>query len=57
MKANYNGRIYEFRGCDTKNITQEELQKRVDETGHLQYDPRAVWLHVHGIGYGWEVQA
>ena len=56
MTAIYNGREYGFRPCDTKGITEEELQKAVDERGHMQYEPRAVWLVVPGIGYGWEVE-
>lgn len=51
----YNGRKYKFRECDTKNLTQEEMQKMTDETGKMQYEPNAKWLVVRGIGYGWEV--
>lgn len=50
----YNGRYYKFRECDTKDLTQEEMQKMTDESGKMQYEPNAVWLVVHGIGYGWE---
>ena len=56
MKVKYNGRIYEFRECDTKHITQEELQKLANETGRMQYEPRFSWLVIKGIGYGWEVE-
>ena len=60
MKVVYNGRNFEFRPCDTKNMTQEELQKLVDEVGHLQYDTYGMrvekHLVVHGVGYGWEVE-
>lgn len=55
MTVKFNGRSYQFRECDTKNITKEELQKRAIETGFMQYEPRAVWLVIPGIGYGWEV--
>ena len=51
----FNGRNYQFRECDTKNITKEELQKQATETGKMQYEPHAVWLVIPGIGYGWEV--
>ena len=55
MIVKFNGRNYQFRECDTKNITKEELQKRATETGKMQYEPNAVWLVIPGIGYGWEV--
>ena len=57
MKVKYNGRTFEFRSCDTQGITQEELQKRTDETGRMQYEPGRAWLVVRGVGYGWEVTA
>lgn len=57
MKVKYNGRTYEFRACDTQGLTQEELQKRTDETGRMQYEPGNAWLVVRGVGYGWEVEA
>lgn len=56
MKVKYNGRYFEFRKCDTENITQEELQQMVDKTGHMQYEPNRSWLVVRGVGYGWEVE-
>ena len=55
MTAIYNGRKFAFRPCDTDGLTQEELQKRVNETGKMQYEPGAKWLVVRGVGYGWEV--
>ena len=55
MKVTYNGRTYEFRACDTKDITQEELQELATKTGYMQYEPNASWLVIRGIGYGWEV--
>ena len=60
MKAKYNGRNYMFRECDTEHVTQEELQRIVDETGRLQYDVYGMRVETHlvvkGIGYGWEVE-
>jgi hypothetical protein len=55
MRVQYDGRVYEFRACDTAGVNQGQLQDLVDRCGHLQYEPRAVWLVVCGI-YGWEVQ-
>ena len=55
MKVQYNGREYAFRPCDTVGLTQEELQKMVNEKGYMQYEPNAQWLVVRGVGYGWEV--
>ena len=57
MKAVYNNRTYEFRVCDTKHLTQEELQQKVTKTGRLQYEPGRAWLFVSGVGYGWETTA
>ncbi len=51
----FNGRNYKFRECDSKDLTQEEMQRMTDETGKMQYEPNASWLVVRGIGYGWEV--
>ena len=51
----FNGRNYKFRECDTKDLTQEEMQRMTDESGKMQYEPNASWLVVRGIGYGWEV--
>ena len=55
MKVKYNGRYFEFRPCDTKGISQEELQKMADEIGYMQYEVNNKWLVIRGIGYGWEV--
>lgn len=59
MIVKYNGRNFKFRACDTNGITQEELQKLVNEVGRMQYDTYGMsvkaWLVVRGIGYGWEV--
>lgn len=55
MKVVYNGRTYEFRACDTKNTTHEQLQELVSTVGYMQYEVGAAWLVVKGIGYGWEV--
>lgn len=56
MHIIFNGRSYRFRPCDVKGITQEELQRRANETGRLQHEPRSFspWLVVPGVGYGWE---
>lgn len=56
IRVTYNGRIYEFRPVDTKGMSQEEVQALTDKYGRMQYDPRAVWLVVRGVGYGWEVE-
>ena len=56
MKATYNGRVFEFRPCDTAGLTSEELQRLVDTNGKMQYEPNASWLVVRGVGYGWEVR-
>ena len=55
IRVTYNRRVYEFRPCDTKGKTQEEVQALTDKHGRMQYEPHAVWLVVRGIGYGWEV--
>lgn len=55
MTVNYNGRTYEFRACDTKGITAEQLQKMANESGRMQYEPNRKWLVIPSIGYGWEV--
>ncbi len=56
MTVKFNGgRTYQFRECDTKNITQEELQKLADERGKMQYEPNCAWLVIPTVGYGWEV--
>ena len=51
----FNENIFQFRECDTKDLTQEEMQKMTDERGKMQYEPNASWLVVPGIGYGWKV--
>jgi len=56
MTVIYNGRTYEFRECDTRDVSPEVLQKMADTTGKMQYEPRAEWLIIPGIGYGWEVR-
>ena len=55
MTVTHNGRKYEFRACDTRDTTLEALQRAADAAGYMQYEPRASWLVVPGIGYGWEV--
>ena len=58
MIVRFNGKKFKFRACDTKNVTQEELQKLVNEIGYMQYDTYGMrvepHLVVHGIGYGCE---
>lgn len=56
MTVTYNGRKFKFRPCDVQNLTQEELQKKADETGYMQYEPNASWLVIRGVGYGWEAE-
>lgn len=56
IRVKYQGRDYEFRPCDTKGRTQEEVQALTDKHGRMQYEPHAVWLFVRGVGYGWEVE-
>ena len=52
----FNGRKYTFRPCDVENISEEELQKKVNECGEFQSEPNGnVWLAVKDVGYGWEV--
>lgn len=59
MTAIYNGRKFAFRPCDTaaKGMTQDELQKKVNETGYMQYERNMAWLVVKNVGYGWEVES
>lgn len=56
MRVTYNERTFEFRACDTKGITQEELQRMTDANGEMVYEPNRSWLLVRGVGYGWEVK-
>ena len=52
----FNGRKYTFRPCDVENISEEELQKKANECGKMQYEPNGkVWLVVKEVGYGWEI--
>lgn len=55
MVINYKGSYYQFRECDTKNITAAELIAKAEKGGALQYEPRNVWLVVPGVGYGLRV--
>ena len=43
---------YYFRECDTKGMTEEDVQKAADESGRLRYEPNMAWLMIPGIGYG-----
>ena len=52
----FNGRKYTFRPCDVENISEEELQKKANECGKIQYEPNGnVWFVVKDVGYGWEI--
>ena len=52
----FNGRRYAFRPCDVENISEEDLQKRVNECGKMRCEPNGnKWLVVKDIGYGWEI--
>ena len=52
----FNGRKYTFRPCDVENISEEDLQKKVNECGKMQYESNGnKWLVVKDIGYGWEI--
>lgn len=52
----FNGRKYTFRPCDVDNISEEELQKKANECGKIQYEPNGnKWLVVKDVGYGWEI--
>lgn len=55
MKVTYNGRTFEFRACDCKGLTANDLQSKCDLTGYMQHEVRGSWLVIPGIGYGWEV--
>lgn len=54
-RVKYNSRTFEFRICDTKNISEEDLQNMTDKIGYMQYEKTESWLVVPGIGYGWEI--
>lgn len=56
MTVTYYGYKYYFRPCDTKGLTQEELQKLADDTGTMRYEPNRAWLLIPHVGYGWEVR-
>ena len=52
----FNGRKYTFRPCDVENISEEELQKRVNKCGEIQCEPNGnKYLIVKDVGYGWEI--
>ena len=52
----FNGRKYTFRPCDVENISEEELQEKVNQCGKMQYEPNGNnWLVVKDVGYGWEI--
>ena len=52
----FKGRKYTFRPCDVENISEEDLQKKANECGKMQYDPNGnKWLVIKDIGYGWEI--
>lgn len=55
MTIVWRGRKFGFRECDVKGMTKAEVEAKAAEVGKMQYEPRAAWLVVKGIGYGWEV--
>ena len=52
MKIMYDDQAFLFRECDVKGMEKEEVEEIASKTGHMQYEPRAAWLVVPGIGYG-----
>ena len=56
MEIYFRGRMWAFRECDTKGKTEGFVISQADKYGEIQYEPRAVWLVVPGVGYGWEVE-
>lgn len=56
MYAIHYGTSYEFRPCDTERLTQEQLQELADKHGYMQYELRAAWLVIPGVGYGWKIE-
>ena len=56
ITVNFRGRTYAFRPYDTEGMTQEQVQRMTNEAGRMQYESRAAWLVVPGIGYAWETE-
>lgn len=56
MTITWKGRKFKFRECDTEGKTQKEVEQMAKKSGKMQYEPRAAWLSVPGIGFGWEVE-
>ena len=57
MKIYFRGRMYEFRACDVKGMTEAHVITRADKCGEILYDyiTGNTWLFVRGIGYALEV--
>lgn len=51
-----NGSRYIFRACDVKEYTLEQVQRRANESGRIQYEANNVWLVIPGIGYGMRME-
>ena len=51
-----NGSRYIFRACDVKKYTLEQVQRRANESGRVQYEQNNVWLVIPGIGYGMRME-
>ena len=56
MTITWRDKKFAFRDCDVKGRTKNEVEQIAKNEGKMQYEPRAVWLSVPGIGYGWEVE-
>ncbi len=55
MTITWRGKQFKFRECDVEDRTREEVEAVAKEDGKMEYEPRAAWLFVPGIGFGWEV--
>ena len=55
MTITWRGKQFKFRECDVEGRTREEVEAIAKAKGRMQYEPRAKWLSVPSIGYGWEV--
>lgn len=54
MAITWRGKQFKFRECDVEGRTREEVEKIAKEKGKMQYEPRAAWLSVPGIGFAWK---
>ena len=55
MTITWKGRKFKFRECDVEGRTKKEVEEAAKKKGKMQYEPRAAWLSVPGVGFGWEV--